>query len=81
MQKLAHTRQVLAVTHLPQVAAYAHQHFQVKKARSGSQTISNVLALNATERENELARMLGGEEVTEISIAHARQMLKHALST
>ena len=81
MQKLAHTRQVLAVTHLPQVAAYAHQHFQVKKARSGSQTISNVLALNPTERENELARMLGGEEVTEISIAHARQMLKHALST
>ena len=81
MQKLANARQVLAVTHLPQVAAYAHQHFQVKKARSGSQTISNVLALNPTERENELARMLGGEEVSEISIAHARQMLKHALST
>jgi DNA repair protein RecN (Recombination protein N) len=53
----------------------------VKKARSGSQTISNVLALNPAERENELARMLGGEEVSEISIAHARQMLKHALST
>lgn len=78
MQKLAQTRQVLAVTHLPQVAAYAHHHFQVKKAKNGQRTISQVTPLSPVDRQNELARMLGGEEVTEISLAHAKEMLQLA---
>lgn len=76
MRKLGQQRQVMAVTHLAQVAAYAHQHFLVSKAKAGDKTISQVNSLAPADREKEIARMLGGEVVSDTSLAHAREMLQ-----
>lgn len=75
MQQLGQDRQVLAVTHLPQVAACAHHHLQVSKTRDTSGTASHVQAIAGEARVQELARMLGGESLSEASLAHAREML------
>ncbi|MCZ8093956.1 MAG: DNA repair protein RecN, partial [Acidovorax sp.] len=73
MQKLGADRQVLAVTHLPQVAAYAHQHLQVSKLRSSTGTTSTVRHVTKAARTAEIARMLGGERSTATSLAHAAE--------
>ena len=78
LRKLAHSRQVLCVTHLPQVAAQAHQHLQVQKVQRADNTYSTVHLLNPTARLQELARMLGGVELTEATLQHAREMLSRA---
>ena len=76
MAELGQHRQVLAVTHLPQVAACAHHHYQVEKTNQNGEVLSQVTGLDATQRVEELARMLGGATVTEASRAHAREMLQ-----
>lgn len=78
MRSLGHSRQVLAVTHLPQVAAYADQHYRVTKRPKSNTTISSVDPLAGEEREMEMARMLGGEHLSEATMAHAREMLTMA---
>ena len=78
LRALGCERQVLCVTHLPQVAAQGHRHLRVSKADGGNGTRSQVEALDHTARIDELARMLGGVEITEATLAHARQMLDHA---
>ncbi|MDO9437851.1 DNA repair protein RecN [Hydrogenophaga sp.] len=75
LRQLGHDRQVLAVTHLPQVAACADHHLLVSKQASGRQTQSTVSPIVEDARVRELARMLGGGEQSEISLAHAREML------
>ena len=75
MHSLGHSRQVLAVTHLPQVAAYADQHYLVAKKPKNNTTISSVAPLSGADRESELARMLGGELISDATMAHAREML------
>ncbi|MEW6694456.1 MAG: DNA repair protein RecN [Pseudomonadota bacterium] len=75
MRRLGADRQVLAVTHLPQVAACAHHHLQVVKVREGHTTVSRVTALHGEARVDELARMLGGG-TTEASRSHARELLQ-----
>lgn len=70
--------QVLCVTHLPQVAAQGHAHLHVSKRSADGETRTLVEALDADGRRNELARMLGGVEITRETRAHARQMLAHA---
>jgi len=75
MRQLGHDRQVLAVTHLPQVAACADHHLLVSKQRSGQQTVSTVAAITHEDRVLELARMLGGNPQSEVSMAHARELL------
>ncbi len=75
MRQLGRDRQVLAVTHLPQVAACADHHLLVSKQRSGAQTVSQVAPIGHDERVRELARMLGGNEQSEVSLAHARELL------
>ena len=77
MQHLGHDRQVLAVTHLAQVAACAHQHLVVSKTLSGGQTVSDIREVQADERVHEIARMLGGA-LTDTSRAHAQAMLETA---
>jgi DNA repair protein RecN (Recombination protein N) len=80
MRRLGRDRQVLAVTHLAQVAASAQRHFVVTKATDAhGRTSSAVRALADVEREREVARMLGGE-VSNTSLAHAREMLSRAAS-
>jgi len=75
MQQLGSDRQVLAVTHLPQVAACAHHHLKVAKRKHAEGTTSTVQAVQGEPRVAEIARMLGGEKSTETTLAHAREML------
>ncbi len=76
MKQLGRDRQVLAVTHLPQVAACADAHLLVSKESRGQNTRSRVLPIRGEERVTEIARMLGGERLSDTSLAHARQMLQ-----
>ncbi|WP_133650218.1 DNA repair protein RecN [Paraburkholderia flava] len=76
LHQLGRNRQVLCVTHLPQVAARGDHHFQVAKASNGkSGTISTVTPLNRANRIEEVARMLGGIEITATTRKHAKEML------
>jgi DNA repair protein RecN (Recombination protein N) len=75
LARLARDHQVLVVTHLPQVAAYADQQFFVRKEESNGRTATRVVRLEPHEREAELARMLSGA-VTDAALAHARELLQ-----
>jgi len=75
LRQLGADRQVLAVTHLPQVAACGDRHLLVRKQQAGGGTYSEVLPIEAEARVSELARMLGGGERSEVSLAHARELL------
>ena len=70
-------RQVLCVTHLPQIAAYADHHFHVEKAEVGGRTETHVRRLSVSERKDELARMLGGSATSKAK-AHAAELLAEA---
>ena len=72
---LARTSQVLVVTHLPQVAAYADRHVVVHKSSDGSVTTSGLVTLDEASREQELSRMLAGVEDSDSARAHARELL------
>jgi len=76
LAELGSERQVLCVTHLPQVAARAAWQWQVSKAMRDGAVLSSIRALDAEQRVDEVARMLGGVTVTEISREHAREMLR-----
>ncbi|MEQ1635953.1 MAG: DNA repair protein RecN [Methylococcales bacterium] len=75
LRSLSQNRQVLCVTHLPQVAAQAHHHLYVAKNNQTDITSSTVRLLNNEERIEEVARMLGGVNITANTLAHAREML------
>lgn len=75
MSQLGRDRQVLAVTHLAQVAACAGHHLKVAKVPDGSGVVSQVDVLTPAQREQEIARMLGGTEITAAAMNHAREML------
>lgn len=75
LRSLGQNRQILAVTHLPQVAACGQQHWQVRKHSSKAQTVSEIKVLTADSRIDEIARMLGGETITDTTRNHAREML------
>lgn len=76
MRQLGRDRQVMAVTHLPQVAACADHHLVVNKRLRGRQTLSTIEAVRAEQRVGEIGRMLGGEKLSEATLAHAREMLQ-----
>jgi len=76
LKRLGQDRQVLCVTHLPQVASQASQHFQVSKGTmSDGRTVSRIERLSASDRVEEIARMLGGLEITATTRKHARELL------
>ena len=75
LRLLGRGRQVLCVTHLPQVASQAHQHFRVVKHSLVDDTRTSVVPLDRAERLEEIARMLGGVRITEQSRAHASEMM------
>ena len=75
LARLARTHQVLVVTHLPQVAAFADHHVVVVKDSDGSVTTSGLRALSEAERPRELARMLAGLDESDLGIAHAEELL------
>jgi len=76
MKQLGKDRQVLAVTHLPQVAACADNHLVVSKQLHGKTTLSSVAAVHGEARVAEIARMLGGERMSGTTLAHAKEMLQ-----
>lgn len=78
LRALGAQRQVLCVTHLPQVAAQGHAHLRVSKDSDGESTRTRIEKLDANGRRDELARMLGGVEITRETRAHAKQMLERA---
>jgi DNA repair protein RecN (Recombination protein N) len=75
MKQLGRDRQVMAVTHLPQVAACADHHFVVSKAAREGSTRSDISGVSGEARVAEIARMLGGERLSGTSLAHAQEML------
>lgn len=78
LRTLGGSHQVLCVTHLPQVAALAHHHLQVAKQTRGGQTFTVITPLTETARCEEIARMLGGMEITSQTRAHAKEMVTRA---
>ena len=78
LRRLSRGRQVLSVTHLPQVAAQGHHQFRVKKKTLKGHTSTEMIELDAEQRVEEIARMLGGVKLTEQTLAHAREMLNTA---
>ena len=75
LRALGSTFQVLCITHLPQIAAYADSHFQIEKRVDGGRTQTSVVRLDESGRVEELSRMLGGTAVTDAIRASAREML------
>ncbi len=75
---LAERSQVLCVTHLPQVASQGHHHLRVNKLTDGKTTRTSLSHLTGAERVEELARMLGGIEITSKAREHAEEMLRQA---
>jgi DNA repair protein RecN (Recombination protein N) len=75
LKELGQAHQVLCVTHLAQVAAQGHQHWKVEKQSSDNSTTSSITGLNRQERVEEIARMLGGTEITDTTRRHARELL------
>jgi len=80
LDRLAQTSQVIVVTHLAQVAAYANNHLLVVKDTDGQVTTSSVAVLEGEERVRELARMLGGMEDSHTALSHARELLEQTHS-
>ncbi len=78
LAELGSSRQVLCVTHLPQVASLAAEHFRISKVTDGKATRTTVQPLQKEERIEELARMLGGVEITKKTLEHAEEMLAGA---
>lgn len=75
LRKIGSKGQVLCVTHLPQVASQGHQHFFVHKQVKADSTQTNITTLNPEEKVTEIARLLGGLNITEHTLAHAKEMI------
>jgi DNA repair protein RecN (Recombination protein N) len=75
LRKLGEKGQVLCVTHQPQVASQGHQHLYVSKSSGKDSTATRLTLLDRQERIEEVARMLGGDDLSEQSLAHAEKML------
>ncbi len=76
LAELSTEHQVLCITHLPQIAAFADRHFVVRKEQAGGRTRTCVACVEGEDRVEELARMAGGERVTEVTRQHARSLLE-----
>ena len=75
LASLARTKQVLCVTHLPQIAAMAQQQYLVEKSEHGGRTFTNIRLLDREERQYELARLSGGDVITDTQLAGAEELL------
>jgi len=80
LRNLSKDRQVLLITHLPQIAAMSDTHFLVQKGKSEGRVTTLVKNLSDKEKVREVARMLAGEEITDLSIKHAEEMIERALA-
>ena len=80
MRGVAGTHQVFAITHLPQIASRAHVHLLVRKGERDGRTTTEVLPLEAGDRVQEIARMLGGDPESAVSLEHARELLERGVA-
>ena len=80
LRRVAEHHQVFAISHLPQIAARAHNHIVVAKAAKGGVTTADVTVLEGATRVVEIARMLGGDPESKVSRAHAKELLESAAS-
>ena len=78
LRQVAANRQVIVVTHLAQVAAHAQHHLLIAKETRGERTFTTIAPLDEQERVRELARIIGGEKISELALGHAREMLADA---
>ena len=78
LKELAGSRQVICITHLPQVAAHATNHLRITKGVVDGRTITALDSLDAKGRVSEVARMLGGERMTDATLKHAEEMIREA---
>ncbi len=78
LRALGESRQVFCITHLPQVASQAHHHMQVYKQTDGKETRTEIIPLEMDQRIDEISRMLGGVEITQQTIDHAKDMLSRS---
>jgi len=78
LKKLSEDHQIICITHLQQIASYGDNHFRVYKTGKGKRTITVVKRLSRKERVEEIARIISGEEITELSLKHARELLNEA---
>ncbi len=75
LKSLSRARQTISITHLPQIARMADTHLAVHKAVSNGRTVTRVIHLGAEDRARELAKLLGGENISDLTMEHAREML------
>jgi len=75
MSSMSDNMQVIAITHLPQIAAKGNHHFKVYKTEINNKTVTNIKVLTENERVEELAEMLSGKEIADSAVVHARQLL------
>ncbi|HUW23415.1 MAG TPA: DNA repair protein RecN [bacterium] len=80
MKTLSPNHQVICITHLPQIAVFASSHYFVDKKISGGRTKTMTALLDKKGKESEIARMLSGEQLTEITLKHAREMIREGQS-
>ncbi len=78
LKKVSRNKQVICITHLPQVAVYGDAHIRIAKGVKKGRTVTSLSTLEDAERVDEIARMLGGEKITEATIAHASEMFRSA---
>jgi DNA repair protein RecN (Recombination protein N) len=78
LASLSGFHQVICITHLPQIAKFADHHFRISKQVEGGRTRTTIEPLDPEERLQEIARMLGGVDVTRTTLDHAREMLENA---
>lgn len=76
MKTLAEFHQIIAITHLPQIAGYSDLHYTVEKRKEGDRVISNIRRLTEEEKVSEVAKLLGGEEITDATLNSARELMK-----
>ena len=78
LKRLSDSYQTISITHLPQIAKMADHHFSVRKAEQKGRTVTRVVPLGRDDRAEELAKLLGGEKISEVTMRHAREMLEQA---
>ena len=78
LKELARDRQVLVITHLPQIAAMGDKNFLVQKGKTGDRVSVTLKALNKKDKIDEVARMLAGEKITDLSLKHAEEMVSNS---
>ena len=76
LKKISTDKQVFCITHLPQIAGRGEAHYRVHKTVSGKRTRSTISQLNYEERVEEIARLSGGEKITETTLKYAKEMIK-----